>query len=69
MKPLNKLLALLVIAILVLSGCTKQAAVETETVLEETTEVAEALVFPLTLRAGYSTGEDDPRGVALAYMK
>ena len=46
------------------------AVTETEDGTEEQGTAAEgSLTYPLTLKVGYSTGEDDPRGVALASFK
>ena len=69
MKRFNGLLVLLLIATVLFTGCAKQTAVETEVAPEETVEAVEKLAFPLTLRVGYSTGPDDPRGVAIKHMK
>ena len=67
MKPIINLLVLLMAALLV-SGCSNvpkpQNVSETETPQEEP-----AISYPLVLKVGYSTGKEDPRGVALQYMK
>lgn len=69
MKRFNGLMVLLLAVALLFTGCAKQPVVEAVTTPEETAEAVEDLNFPLTLRVGYSTGEDDPRGVAIKHMK
>ncbi len=72
MKRIGKLLFLLLTLTLALGSCGKQdqtpiADAGSESLEDE--EAVQALSFPLTLKVGYSTGEEDPRGVALAHMK
>lgn len=66
MKRFN--LSLLLVLLFLITGCAKQSNV-IEPEPTETVEEVEPLVYPLTLKVGYSTGPDDPRGVALAHMK
>lgn len=69
MRRFNAFLLLLLLMVLI-TGCAKQVeSVEPVPTATEISEAVEALSYPLTLRVGYSTGQDDPRGVALAHMK
>ena len=56
---------LLITVLFLLTGCAKQQQPQTATVEpEETERVKNELTYPLVLKAGYSTGKEDPRGVA-----
>ena len=72
---MSKIIAVMVFIILAagaLSGCAS-ASSETETTAAEPEMIEEEetveLTYPITLKTGYSTSEDDPRGAALRYMK
>ena len=58
---------------LLLTGCSQKPAsvpAETEPAAETTvTASAPGIAYPVTIRVGYSTGQDDPRGVALDQFK
>lgn len=69
---------LLLMVLLTFTACTirKQASEKTreeapdkDEATEKTTEAGSELSWPLVLRAGYSTNEEDPRGRALQHMK
>jgi len=68
MKPIINMLVLLLTALLV-SGCVNKQKPQNVSETETPQEEKQAISYPLMLRVGYSTGEDDPRGVALQYMK
>ncbi len=64
---INRIAALLLSAsLLLLTGCRESTDSSSDIVTTSQAEEIQAKVeYPLTIRVGYSTGEDDPRGVAL----
>ena len=59
-------------AVLFLTGCQQKTEESTAPVMTEApTEavVDTAIEYPVTVRVGYSTGKEDPRGVALDHFK
>ena len=70
MKRMNRAGLLLFVALFILAGCAPQQQPQGVAVEPEETEAAKTeLTYPLVLQVGYSTGKDDPRGVALQGMK
>ncbi len=68
MKCISNILILLLIALLV-SGCGGGQQPQTVRASEPPQEPTQVISYPLVLRVGYSTGAEDPRGVALQSMK
>ncbi|SDA20650.1 tripartite ATP-independent transporter solute receptor, DctP family [Ruminococcus sp. YE71] len=63
----KKMTALLLsVSLLLMSGCQKDSgspsSIESD---PQTSQVQTKVEYPLTVRVGYSTGADDPRGIAL----
>ncbi|MCR4605132.1 MAG: TRAP transporter substrate-binding protein [Eubacterium sp.] len=71
----KRLLCLAAIMILILSGCGEtteksvKPAVSGSSASIESNNKSEEISYPITIRVGYSTGETDPRGIALAKFK
>jgi len=66
----KKYLTVMTMIFFLLTGCQKNsepASNITETTMETTADVV--IEYPMTIRVGYSTGADDPRGIALDSFK
>lgn len=72
-RNLGGALALGLTCCLFLNGCGSKEKTDEVQLQEEITQQQEqkkeTIVFPLIIRVGYSTSEEDPRGVALASFK
>lgn len=72
MKRIHKVLAAACLILLALCGCAGEGEPQPQTVpdVPDITDGAmQELSYPLVLKVGYSTGADDPRGLAIQYMK
>ena len=70
MRSMRRAGLLLIAVLFLLTGCARQQQPQRMTAEpEETERVKDELTYPLILKAGYSTGREDPRGVALQSMK
>lgn len=63
----RRIAALIVsLSLVLMTGCQKEEVSQAETgSASSAAEVRQEIEYPLTVRVGYSTGEDDPRGIAL----
>ena len=60
------------VSALLLTSCQNKAPEENQPsprTTEKTTENSGSLSYPVTIRTGYSTAQDDPRGIALDSFK
>ena len=67
---IKKYLTIATMFLLLLTGCQSPASSVSDTTENTTTEeTVNTIEYPLTIRVGYSTGADDPRGIALDSFK
>ena len=69
MKPMCRALVAALLPVLLLCGCGGRYEPKSDPEPEEPAETVQELSYPLVLKVGYSTGADDPRGIAIEYMK